>query len=391
MNEPLVRAMMQLIGSEVFGTALDKSVPPLLTEDFLKQLFLLSKWHDLAHIVCAALEKNRLLPQCEVGNKFSKQMMMAVYRYQQLNYESERIFKTLEEAKIPYLPLKGTIIRRYYPEPWLRTSCDIDVLVHESDLVRSIELLVSTLSYEDKTLNYHDASLYTQTGFHLELHYSVQEDLKNADLLLADAWNYALPVSDGSYRYQFRDDFFLFYFFAHASKHFLSGGCGVRPLIDLYLLRQKMPYDAVALETLLKKGGIQQFANAMEKLGEVWFGQAEADKNIAAMGKFVLSGGVYGHFGNRISVGRAMKGSDFRYMLSRLWMPYRLLKIKYPVLKRHKWLFLAAQVWRLLTGLLSKRTKMEIRVINDREPMGKNEKGTSELLTVLGLKEDSAK
>ena len=28
----------------------------------------------------------------------------------------------LEEAKIPYIPLKGTVLRDYYPEAWMRTS-----------------------------------------------------------------------------------------------------------------------------------------------------------------------------------------------------------------------------------------------------------------------------
>ena len=35
----------------------------------------------------------------------------------------------IKKVQIPFLPLKGSVIRQYYPEPWMRTSCDIDILV----------------------------------------------------------------------------------------------------------------------------------------------------------------------------------------------------------------------------------------------------------------------
>ena len=48
--------------------------------------------------------------------------MIAIYRYEKINYELNRLRSALNEAQIPFIPLKGSVLRQYYPEPWMRTS-----------------------------------------------------------------------------------------------------------------------------------------------------------------------------------------------------------------------------------------------------------------------------
>ena len=122
----IVQTMTALIASEVCGKAIDPSQDPFSDEE-LAALYKLSKAHDLAHLVGDALIKNKLISNAEIKSKFEKQLMTAVYRYEQINYELNCLRKVLNEAQIPFLPLKGSVLRRYYPEPWMRTSCDIDL------------------------------------------------------------------------------------------------------------------------------------------------------------------------------------------------------------------------------------------------------------------------
>ena len=98
------------------------------------ELYRLSKKHDMAHIVGAALERRGLLGDDEVSAAFRKQQMLAVYRYETINYELEEIRELFEGEGIAFMPLKGSVIRKYYPQPWMRTSCDIDILVKEEEL-----------------------------------------------------------------------------------------------------------------------------------------------------------------------------------------------------------------------------------------------------------------
>ena len=77
-------------------------------------------------MVAEGLNKNGLLAKenQEVGNEIIK----AIYRHAQLSYEYVAVCDALETAQIPFIPLKGSVLRKWYPEPWMRTSCDIDIL-----------------------------------------------------------------------------------------------------------------------------------------------------------------------------------------------------------------------------------------------------------------------
>ena len=176
----LIQAMMHLIRYEIMQEPLPREIREGLSGDALKQLYQLSKAHDLAHLVGSALDENRLLLQESiVSEKFRKQTMMAIYRYQQLQYELNQICQTFEEAKIPFIPLKGSVLRQYYPQPWMRTSCDVDILVHESDLEKASGELVERLSYKQEGKGSHDIAFDTPTGMHIELHYDLIEEHVN--------------------------------------------------------------------------------------------------------------------------------------------------------------------------------------------------------------------
>lgn len=299
--EKIIHAMMDLIASEVCGMAIDKS-KYTLTDEELAKLYKLSKSHDLAHLVGDALIKNDLIGDGEIKAKFQKQIMLAVYRYEKINYELGRLRKVLNEAKIPFIPLKGSVLRRYYPEPWMRTSCDIDVLVHEEAVDQTAQIIVEKLGYTYEKKQYHDISLMSDGGVHLELHHSIKENKANIDALLSECWDYATPSDD--YECCFTNEFFYFHQIAHASYHFLHGGCGVRPILDLYLLQRKMPFDSTVLDEMLERSGIKKFFEAAQALSEVWFGSGEHTDVTRRMEDYLLCGGVYGSTANSMAVGQ---------------------------------------------------------------------------------------
>ena len=127
MQRTVEKVFFALIRFEIKGDELCDEIKNLLTPEMLPALFKLSKRHDLAHLIGDALDKNGLLPdETEAKKRFLQERNMAVFRIEQLQYEFEQICQTLEETKIPFLPLKGSVLRGYYPESWMRTSCDID-------------------------------------------------------------------------------------------------------------------------------------------------------------------------------------------------------------------------------------------------------------------------
>jgi hypothetical protein len=110
------------------------------------------------------------------------------------------------------------------------------------------------------------------------------------------------------------------------------------------------------VDAMLADTGIFEFAKYSRMLAAYWLLGAEADETVTTYEKIILSGGVYGNFKNRAAL-RENKEGGFKFIMSRLFLPYDMLKNKYPVLKKHKWLTPVYQVRRWLVLLSPKRMK----------------------------------
>lgn len=385
----LIQTMMHLIRCEIVQEPLPAELQAGLSEDTLKQLYRLSKAHDLAHLVGSALDENHLLPNdSPIADKFRKQVFTAVYRYQQLQYELEQISRALEEAHIPFIPLKGSVLRQYYPQSWMRTSCDVDILVHEADLEKASTVLLEKLSYQQNTKGSHDIAFGTPTGMHIELHYDLIEENHingKSEQLLKLVWDHAFCKPD-SFHFYMTDEMFYYYHIAHMAKHFVIGGCGIRPFIDLWVLNHRISYDEEKRRKLLQEGGLLSFEQAAVKLSEVWLSDAEQNEVTNTMQKYVLSGGVYGNTENRVAVQQQKKGGKIRYIMSRIFLPYSILKFHYPILQKHKWLlpFMEIRRWfKLIFRGGFKRSANEMKI--NRMMSAEKQAETAKMMEQLGL------
>lgn len=381
--DKVVRTMMDFIASDVFGKTLDASQYSLSAEE-QNRLYLLSKSHDLAGIVGDVLIKNNLAANDEIKKKFQSEIMLAVYRYENINYELDMLRKILNEAKIPFVPLKGSVIREYYPEPWMRTSCDIDILVPEDKLQEAVSKIIERLGYRYEKRGYHDISLISKAGVHLELHHSIAENRESIDKLLAECFSHTFAY-DG-YECRFDNEFMIFHQIAHACYHFVNGGCGVRPFADVLLLCKKLSCDRNMLDEMLAKTDIKKFFDVFIKLAEVWFENAAHDQLTLRMEKFVLSGGVYGNLQNHVAVSGQKKSGAAGHLLRRIWLPYSSLCTAYPSLKGKRILqpFYEIRRWfRMLDPAARKRAGAELSEIKNLDKEKKCEIGV--MLSELGL------
>ena len=201
----------QILCSAVNECEATESLKASLTPDLFPPLYRLAKAHDLAHIVSHFVYDNHIDVPPEVWARLERDETLSVYRYEQINYAFEEICGVFDNAQIAYVPLKGSVIRPYYPLESMRTSCDVDVLIHEESLADAIRSL-EAVGYRCGERNYHDVSLYSPGNVHLELHFHILENIESLDSVLRDAWMYAVPAK-GS-RYDFQKEFFvLFHFF----------------------------------------------------------------------------------------------------------------------------------------------------------------------------------
>ena len=356
---------IKIIRSELTETELDDSVKVQLTPDVISALYSLSNRHGLAHIVSTSLHKCGLKSDGEAYSKFNQKSIMSVYRNEQIKYAYNQICDIFNNESIRYIPLKGSVIRPYYPEESMRTSCDIDILVREENLKTAIDALVKK-GFKCGERHYHDVSLFSEAHVHLELHFNIQENIDKLDAVLKDAWQYA-KLTDGS-KYEFTNEFFVFYMFSHISYHFLSGGCGMKSLMDIWVMQHKMGVTYECAKELLEKAGIYKFAAEISKLTEVCFSDKPKDEFSDIILSYILSGGVYGTSQNKIAVKKSTNKSTVTYSLQRLFVPYKSMVTLYPILKKLP-VFLpfcwVARFFKMLFGGKSKRALGELKAANN--------------------------
>ncbi len=369
MEQKTLTVLFALLRSAVFDKPLTAEERALFSPETLKEMAKIAAKHDLQHLFAQGLKKSGLV---ESDPALDRMVLKAAFRQEQLDYARKETCKTLEKARIPFLPLKGSVLQTYYPEAWMRTSCDVDILVCNSDLSAAIAQLVQTLGYEEKERGTHDVLLRTATGQSVELHFDLVEEgrANQANRVLAAVWENVSLQEGQNYWYEMSDAFFYFYHIAHMAKHFESGGCGIRPFIDLLLLDALPAANEQERAALLKDGGLLRFAESARRLARVWFAQEEPDELSLRMQEYILRGGVYGTSDNKVAIQQQKKGGRAGYFLSRVFVPYDKLKRYYPVLEKHRWLTPLMQVRRwlmLFDPSVAQMAKREIELNSSME------------------------
>lgn len=387
MEQGTMRILFDLLRSAFRGTALSQGIPQLTPEVFW-DLLLLSRKHNIEHLLVYGLQCNTLISEENI--QLSNIVFEAAYRCEQLCFELEQLCDALEFAGIPFMPLKGAVLRKYYPEPWMRTSCDIDVLVHKDDVEKSVSVLLDKCGCTCYKKGSHDVALITPSAIRIELHYTLIEDRisESSSAVLERVWDFATVCKGSCCRYEMNDELFYFYHIAHMAKHFENGGCGIRPFADIWFLKNTKGLNSEICNALLVQGKLLDFARAAEKLSDVWFDDAEPDEVSLQMEKYVLDGGVYGSTENRISVQQHKKHGKAGYLISKIFMPYDEIKYIYPILKKHRWLTPFIEVLRWLNLMFGKRSGSVLKEIKINQSMSSDESDDmKKFLTQLGLME----
>ncbi len=348
-----------------------------------EKIMRIASLHEVAHLAATAMLNNGLLNDEEHIKAAKKCIYDASYRDTKNAYTQDAAVKILCENKIPHIVLKGAVIKDYYPERWMRTSCDIDILVKKPDFGGAVRLLENSGFKPDGNLNFHDISLiYDDTN--LELHFSICENIRNIDTVLKKVWEYSEKKSE--YEYAQKHDYFVFHHIAHMSYHFLAGGCGIRPFIDLWILKRADFFDESAVRKLCEEARIGAFFDAVLKMTDVWFSGGEDSDVTRRMEKYIITGGAYGYFPNNAAADTIRNGGKIRHLFALALPPYANMRVLYPTLNRAPVLLPFFYVYRFFQKTLgrnSEKAKRKYRTIKKQD--GEFIKEVSDLMKTLKL------
>ena len=180
---------------------------------------------------------------------------------------------------------------------------------------------------------------------------------------------------------------FLLFHLIHMAKHFVLGGCGVRPFLDLFVLKEKMPTDEARLSLLLKETGMEAFYQACLFLCSVWFEGKEHHETSKNLERYLLSGGLFGSFETEAAMSAARSGTRRESLLKAIFLPRENLELLYPVCKEKPYLLPLCQVRRWF-GIFNPKRREKLRnIARASDSVTKDKKESlSRLLTSLELK-----
>ena len=359
-----------------------------ISQEDLKKLYSLSKKHDITHLVAYALIQNNLIENpSSAYNAFVHQERLAIFRYENINHQIHIVSDLFEREGIEHILLKGSVIRSFYPEPWMRTSCDIDVLVHEEDVDRATALLQKETSALVEGKSSYDVSIYLSGNVHLEIHLNLSVDGQNKKTVdvLSKVWENVVIEDGRAFAYKMTDEMYYFYHLAHMSKHFAGNGCGIRSFVDLWVL-ENIPCDKEKRLELAKTGDLDKFMIASVKMAKVWMDDSKPEEITNEIQEYILNSGVYGSMQTRTISAQNKKGGKFRYSMSRIFLSRKELATHYPVLNKRKWATPFYQIRRWFKLLFCggvKRSVAELKYIADLPE--ERIKNTKKMMTELGL------
>ena len=377
---------IELIRYEICNIPVDSHLVSIADDEMLEAVYDFAIKIDMGYIVASALSKLNLLSS-EAKAAFFNEQLATVYRYEALKYDLESISNLFEENEIVFVPLKGSVIREYYPKPEMRTSCDIDILVHKSDLKKGRVLLEDNLGFVYNDKCGHDISFWSPTQTEIELHHTLFEHDFDEKEQLDKVWDYTQSVDGYKYKFELDKAFFMFYHIVHMAKHVRSGGCGVRPLLDLVILEEKFGYDKDAFQKMIFDAGLETFTQKMFDVAHMWFGTTEHDETSELMAEYVFGAGAYGSVENQVARTQSKESSKFKSVFFRIFISTKELGTMYPVVAKYPVLTPLFEVVRWFRIIFKDKAKKQMAIIKHNATMDKTKiDKVDRLFSNLGLK-----
>lgn len=306
-------------------------------------------------------------PDSKIRDFLKKAAYSSAVRNEIQDREIQEIRKAFCSKAILFLPVKGFELKTLYPKPEMRYMSDTDILIEDLQ-ADEVRLSLENLGYRTDRFGNGDTDIYTSpSGLRYEVHRSLEHEGFNATscLFLKDILSYAVQDNAEDAMLRIPHEEHYAYILCHFVKHLLSGGIGVRQVMDIYLCRKKWTFDEEKLAKLLAELELTEFTATIEKLANHWFGDGEGDSVTEELGDYILGSGVFGKEEQKVAdrmLKEEKKQSKLSYVWSRLFPSYKTMCFYYPVLKKWSILLPAFWVWRMIYALIFRRDKLKREV-----------------------------
>lgn len=332
----------------------------------------LAKSHQVYNIIYPVISEANDISQSD-KDEWRNYNFSEITRMIVINNERSQIFEQLKNNKIKFMPLKGLIIKSYYPKESMRQMSDNDILFDLSSRDEVAKIMKNrgykTVATGENSDDYFKAP-YCTFEFHRNLFFEEHDFCPKFDNL----WNRAVKDSDNEYMYHMGLDDVYIYSVCHMYKHFSTAGCGVRFLADNYLFlnEESSNLDWDYINASLEKFGILDYEQKSRKLAFDIFEEKELDDKELKLLETYMNHGIYGDGSIRLTKqiknlaeNDNIKKAKKKYLMSRLFPSRKKMIADYRILEKKPYLLPALYIYRLIKGLFNlKETISEVKTVN---------------------------
>ncbi len=313
-----------------------------LTADEWRAVYRLADKQSVAPFVGAALNVCDTDIDLNLAKRFIRNSTKTGHVYSLQNREYRRIAAALGEKGIRTLYFKGSFLGQYYPDPMLRSSCDIDVL-YPQEHREEVGTIMESLGYTKKGETLKEDEWFLEPCVAVEMHFSLFRPDGCTSMRTFDPWPEAVETGDLPLQYVMRREDQYVFMLLHFVKHLREYGVSLRQILDFefFLRKEQEQFDRQVLNELLEKDGLVRMDAAIRHLLDTWFRDGERDQNDEALESFLFNSGLTGASNNTQSrkvaeSGNNGSGTKFQYYIFRIFPPAGFIHERYPVTERHK-------------------------------------------------------
>ena len=329
----------------------------------LKKVYSVALRHALSVCASFALESVVELPAYFIEAKYKTIRRLALYEN-----ERQTVLKRFEDNGIWYLPLKGIVIKDYYPKTSMREMSDNDLLLDKNKLTDAKKIMQG-LGYDCIKFGKIHHDVYKKSPLLcFELHRTLFEKITASDIYdyFLDIKDKLVKDSNNRFGYHMTNEDFYIYIICHLYMHYRYDGTGLRSLLDIYVFNKRFGHslDMEYLAAEFNKLGILGFEQDVAELAGKLFSCSELCELTESEKKellFFIDSNSHGSFENHLS--RSLQNDDsantkLKYVLRRLFPSKKVLESHFPVVYRHRYLYPLLIVYRPVTVLVKKRKQI---------------------------------
>lgn len=252
----------------------------------------------------------------------------------------EKIIERFEQEGIDCMPLKGILLKHLYPQFFMRTMSDLDILIDVGKLEETRRIMPQ-LGFEARRYDEHH-DIYTFLGIcNVELHKL---------LIVGEMENYfqvgfeRAHLKEGySHVYELSVEDFYIHVLGHMAYHFAHGGVGIRLVLDIrvYLDAYGDVMNRNYIKEELQKVGLYTFASHAEKLAGIWFRGEESNDFYDELGAYIVQSGYLGSQEHKEILEIVKQANDhvndkarWKAIIVAIFPSLKTMAFLYPVLKK---------------------------------------------------------